>query len=182
MPRNRTLQDLRADSKHVLYEARQLNDVVRALAGSSLVPPERGEPPTWLVNALLENVGLHARALILFLYDQPREQYPDDVLAIDYIPEWPSIRPPESEFLHEVRDRVGKEMAHLTRRRATIADELRGWSFGKVHTEVAEVLREFIVHVPEDRVRPGWRRDAWRTLPGHVRGHEHFDAPPPPGL
>ena len=174
----RTLDDLRADSEHVLYEARQLDDVVQALAGPTLTPPEQGQPPDWMVNALLNDIGLHARALILFLYGRPTKKYPDDVLAVDYLPEWPSVRPPQSEFLREVRKRVGEEMAHITRRRATIPDELRAWSFGKVHNAVGEVLREFIVRVPEDRVQPGWRRDAWRTLPGHVRGNKHFNEPP----
>lgn len=177
----RTSDELSADSQHVLYEARQLDDVVRALAGSELTPPEQGEQPVWASNALLENVGLHARALILFLYDKPKKSYPDDVLALDYVCEWPSVRPAESDFLREVRERVGAEMAHITRRRTTLAEALRAWSYGKVHVAVAEVLREFILLVPEDLVQPGWRGDIWRTLPGHVRGQKHFSDPPPPG-
>ncbi|MGC1815520.1 MAG: hypothetical protein WA696_15385, partial [Solirubrobacterales bacterium] len=103
-PRHRTFVDLRADSKHVLYEAQQLDNVVRGLMGTDL--DASAKVPDWLTNALLENVGLHARALILFLYDKPRQKFPDDVLAVDYVPEWPGVRPAESEFLRDVRDRV----------------------------------------------------------------------------
>ncbi|MGA6946618.1 MAG: hypothetical protein WBZ00_02575 [Solirubrobacterales bacterium] len=42
------------------------------------------------------------------------------------------------------------------------------------------MLAKFIALVPDEKVQDGWRKAAWRTLPGHVRGHEQFDNPPPP--
>jgi hypothetical protein len=180
----RTKNELIADSPHVLYEAQQLDNVVKGLIGIDTDP--NAKVPQWMVNAFLEDVGLHARTLILFLYDKPRDRFPDEVLAVDYVPEWASIRPAESNFLKEVRERVGAEMAHITRRRATIAEEMRGWSYGKVQGEVGEVLAQFATLVPEDVVKPGWREAAWEAIPGFARvaavGREHFDKPPaPPG-
>jgi hypothetical protein len=102
----------------------------------------------------------------------------DDVIADDYLPDWPELRPEITPLLTEVRERVGKEMAHITRRRATLADEARGWRYSKVHTEVAEAFREFIVRVPEAKVQDRWREEAWLTLPGHVRGTKDFSRPP----
>jgi hypothetical protein len=180
----RTRDELVADSPHVLYEAQQLDNVVTGLISIDTDP--NAKVPQWMVNAFLDDVGLHARALILFLYDKPNDRFPDEVLAADYVPEWPSTRPAESEFLKEVRERVGMEMAHVTRRRATIAEEVKGWQYGKVQGDVGEVFARFVAKVPEDVVEPGWREAAWQAIPGFARvaavGHEHFDKqPPPPG-
>jgi hypothetical protein len=100
-------------------------------------------------NALLESVVLHARGLIEFAYsDHPRA---DDVVASDFLPTWPDVRPPMTDFLKEVKRRTDKEMMHITRARS-IAEQLRGWSYGKVHNELSVVLAEFIVRVPDGKV------------------------------
>jgi hypothetical protein len=58
-----------------------------------------------------------------------------------------------SDFLGEVKRRADKEMMHLTRS-GSIADEVRQWSYGKVHSHIAELLRLF-VDVQCDPAAPG---------------------------
>lgn len=139
-------EELREDSHHVLYEMEQMAGAVERLAGlraAGQSGPEVDE------NALLESVVLHARGLIEFVYsDHPRA---DDVVASDFLPTWPDVRPPMTDFLKEVKRRTDKEMMHITRARS-IAEQLRGWSYGKVHNELSVVLAEFIVRVPATKV------------------------------
>ena len=40
---------------------------------------------------------------------------------------------------------------HITRERS-IAEQLRGWKYGRLHNELSRVLAEFIVRVPNTKV------------------------------
>lgn len=147
MPRKQpTDEELREDSHHVLYEMEQMAGAVQRLAvlrAAGQNGPEIDE------NALLESVVMHARSLIEFAYSaNPR---PDDVVAIDFLPAWPDLRPKMSDFLGEMKRRTDKEMMHITRERS-IAEQLRGWKYGRVHNELPIVLAEFIVRVPNTKV------------------------------
>jgi hypothetical protein len=139
-------EELREDSHHVLYEMEQMSGAVERLAGlraAGQSGPEVDE------NALMESVVLHARGLIEFAYsDHPRD---DDVVASDFLQDWPDVRPPMTDFLKEVKRRTDKEMMHITRARS-IAEQLRGWSYGKLHNELSTVLAEFIVRVQDTKV------------------------------
>lgn len=161
-------EELREDSHHLLYEMEQMAGAVQRLAGLRVAGQNAPEVDE---NALLESVVMHARGLIEFAYsDYPR---PDDVVATDFLPDWPNLRPPITDFLAEVKKRTDKEMMHITRERS-IAEQLRGWKYGRVHTELSIVLAEFIVRVPSTKVIesfPKRSRDAFPIT--RQRDHDH---------
>jgi hypothetical protein len=152
-------EELREDSHHVLYEMEQMAGAVQRLAGLRATGQNGPEVDE---NALLESVVMHARGLIEFAYsDRPR---PDDVVAIDFLPDWPEVRPPMSGFLAEVKKRTDKEMMHITRERS-IAQQLRGWKYGRVHNALSAVLAEFIVRVPKEKVIDSFPKRARDAFP-----------------
>jgi len=153
--------DLQEDSHHVLYEMEQLAGAVNRLAG---IAAAGQKPPDIDANALLENVALHARALIEFAYGDPKKARSDDVIAADFLPEWPDIRPEMTDFLEEVKWRVGKEMMHITRARS-IAEEVRRWKYGRIYNELSNILTGFIVQVPPEKVQPNFPVRAMNAFP-----------------
>jgi hypothetical protein len=109
--KKRSDEALRKDSHHVLYEIEQLNEAVKLLASMALTD---AEVPRSVKNLLLENIVLHARGLIEFIYGNPDTAREDDIIAADFLPSWPEDRPDMSDFLGEVKRRADKEMMHLT--------------------------------------------------------------------
>jgi len=153
--------ELKLDSHHVLYEIEQLDGAVKRLAGlraSGQQAPEVDE------NALLESIAVHARALIEFVWADPELARPDDVVASDFVPEWPAIRPEMSEFLRGVKRQADKQIMHITRERS-IAEAVRQWRYGKVYNELAEVLAQFVTRVPAEKVQSDFRRRAAAAIP-----------------
>jgi hypothetical protein len=163
MPR-RQLNDaeLIEDSHHVLYEMQQLTGAVQQLASAAIDPEAR--LPDSVGNALLENVAMHGRALIEFAYptgDSPRS---DDVAAVDFLPSWPTIRPPIDDYLSEIKRRADKEIMHITRARSILPED-RTWQYGEIHNHLAPVLVLFIVEVPSTKVKPEFPREARAAFP-----------------
>jgi hypothetical protein len=149
MRANRTLQELKETSKHLHYEFWMLCEVVSV--------QRRGSPTVAINNALLESVGVHARVLLHFLYDeQPRT---DDVVASDYISNWHDVRPKKTEFLDRLSARVGKEIAHLTYARLHVEPSLKGWDSKGIACAIDEVLGKFLRLVPHDLLDDIWDRN-----------------------
>ena len=154
-------EELRKDSHHVLYEIEQLSGAVARLSDqrrSGEQVPEVDE------NALLESIAVHARALIEFAYADPDTARSDDVIAADFLPDWPQIRPPESKFLRQMKVQADKQIMHITRER-TIAEDVRQWKYGRVHTELQLILADFIRQVPDDKVIPRFPKAARAAFP-----------------
>jgi hypothetical protein len=160
--RPRTIEQLHADSRHVRYELWMLGRLTEILAGFEI---SGSRPPLEIDNAILEALITHARALIEFLYQDPETAHANLVLATDYNPEWPERRPELSGFLREVRSRADQEISHITRRRATIADDARKWGYGKVAAAVGEVMREFLKLTPAEQFADGIREEMWGRCP-----------------
>jgi hypothetical protein len=157
-----TDRELIEDSHHVLYEMEQMTGAVNQLASAELNPDN--PLPDVLSNALIENVAMHGRALIEFAYPTQDNPRPDDVAAVDFLPDWPNIRPPLSTFLKEVKRRADKEIMHVTRARS-IDPAKRTWQYGVIHNELAPVMALFIVEVPNSKVKPEFPRQARAVFP-----------------
>ena len=121
MPRKRPSDDRlrRFAEEHLLYEAGMLYEVTGKLMNRHY------EHDPVVQNALLESFGVHNRNLIDFLWrDHPMKR--TDAIARDWIERW---QPPEmSERLAHVKDRVGKEMVHLSYNRLDVRQEQKGWT------------------------------------------------------
>jgi hypothetical protein len=170
--RERTVEELVADSEHVLYEIEML-----AAMHAELDPSKNRGLARGIHNARLESLTIHARALIGFLYADLGRVGADDVIADDYLSEWPTVRPEGSFYLREVKERTDKEVAHITRVRAELSatsteasgDRLNaepyGWMTGEAYYAVAQVFAEFIERVPAEKVIDGWHDRARAALP-----------------
>jgi hypothetical protein len=139
--------------EHVLYEVWMLRGLTDRLLEVLAHDREAGGRDTgWLElptrNAQVESFAIHARALLEFFYkpDRPR---PDDALARHYCPRgW---EPPKvGESLEVVKQRVGKEVAHLTYGRALLTEEARLWKYAAIWLDLATVLRTFLEHASPD--------------------------------
>ena len=172
----RSTDELRALSEHVLYDVQLFNRAVERLASHSITP----SLPWDVEMVLLEGFATHARALTEFLY-RDRARRADDGLAAEYFDngEWARLRPRRPSELRQIPTRVGREIVHITYHRIRISEAAKAWNYGQVATALGGVVRVFVENVPEERVVPQFRKDAWEALPGHVRGREHFYKPPP---
>jgi hypothetical protein len=138
--------------KHLLYEAGMLYEVTIKLMN------RHHEDDPVLENALLESFGVHNRNLIDFLWlDRPMKA--TDAIARDWIEGW---QPPEmSERLANVKDRVGKEMVHLSYNRLDLSEDEKGWTVLGIGPEVIGAFGKFATEVPDDLVPEDWRGRAY---------------------
>jgi hypothetical protein len=145
--------------EHVLYEAGMLNEVT-----GKLLNRHHHDDPV-VENALLESFGIHSRNLIDFLW-RNRPMKDTDALARDWIEGW---EPPHmSSRLATVKDRVGKEMVHLSYNRLDVPDDEKDWAVLGIGPEVIGAFGKFATEVPEDLVPEGWRgraHSATGTIP-----------------
>jgi hypothetical protein len=112
-----------------------------------------------LENALLESFGIHSRNLIDFLW-HGRPMKDTDAIASDYVADWKA--PAMSERLSRVKDRVSKEMVHLSYNRLNV--EKKGWQVLGIGPEITAAFGTFAVAVPVDRVPEGWHDAAWAAI------------------
>ena len=111
-----------------------------------------------LQNALLESFGIHNRNLIDFLWlEVPMQR--TDAIARDWIERWEA--PAMSERLANVKDRVGKEMVHLSYKRLDVSEDAKGWTVLGIGPEVIGAFVKFATEVPADVVPEGWRDRAY---------------------
>jgi len=105
-------ETLRKMSKHVAYEWDMLVDL------ANLLPGLEGAPNKLVRYACIESFLMHARQLLLFLYEGPTRKRDDDVYAVQYAATWATVRPKEvPPSLLEMKDAVDKRVAHLTTQR-----------------------------------------------------------------
>jgi hypothetical protein len=138
--------------EHLLYEAGMLYEVTGKLMN------RHHEDDRVVQNALLESFGVHNRNLIDFLWvDGPMKD--TDAIARDWIEGWEA--PEMSERLANVKDRVGKEMVHLSYNRLDVAEDEKGWTVLGIGPEVVGAFGKFATEVPDDLVPEGWRGRAY---------------------
>jgi hypothetical protein len=143
---------LRDVSQHLYYEYSTFRTLSQALRNPLF---HKGA----VKNALLESFAIHARVLLFFLFaDNPQK---DDVIAEDFLtnPEqWPQIRGEMPDALKLVKQRVGKEIAHLTYARLDVTPDTKGWKFLAIADAVKQLVDTFITRVPPEHLAPAWER------------------------
>jgi hypothetical protein len=155
--------------QHLLYEAGMLYEVTGKLMN------RHHEDDLVVQNALLESFGIHNRNLIDFLWlDRPLK--PTDAIAGDWIEGWEA--PEMSERLASVKERVGKEMVHLSYNRLDVSEDAKGWTVLGIGPEVIGAFGKFATEVPDDLVPEGWRGRAYSATgmirPEHVKELEQY--------
>src|SRR4051794_16518894 len=125
--------------EHLLYEAGMLYEVT-----GKLMNRHHGDDPV-VQNALLESFGIHNRNLIDFLW-LGRPMKDTDAVACDWIERWEA--PEMSERLANVKDRVGKEMVHLSYNRLDVPEDEKGWTVLGIGPEVIGAFAKFATEVP----------------------------------
>jgi hypothetical protein len=132
--------------KHLRYEIRMFKATAQLLMRGGLPEGEHR-------NAVLESFTIHARILLQFFH--PYGLGSDEMIAADYFRdpvEWKRARGRLPDALAAVRNRVGKEIAHLTYDRVDISDEAKRWSLADMHTAVSTLIDRFI-----ETVEPRYR-------------------------
>jgi hypothetical protein len=137
----RTADELQTILPHVSYEWAMLKGTIALLATT---PADQ----TVLVNALIESCTIHARALMAFLY--PGARHPDDVLAEDFFVagDWERQRPPAPPEFGPARNRVNKEIAHLTYTRRAVTPEIKSWELVSLGNAILRIMDIFFGALP----------------------------------
>jgi hypothetical protein len=148
--RHRTDEELRAVAEHLYYEVGMFLNLAKVLATGAL-----GEGS--LNNAVLESFTVHPRVLLEFLFGENLRD--DDVVADDFLGSegrWANLAGEIPPILNAVRQRVGKEIAHLTYARVSVTPEAKHWHFLEIAAAMQSVLERLLAVVPRTRLGPSW--------------------------
>lgn len=113
---------------------------------------------TYCTNMALETFLFHARNLMEFFYYD--KKYPTDARAYDFLKdkaEWEKIKPKETDSIEKIKDRSGKEIAHLTYKRIYGTPPEKKWDCSEIRKDILKIVNIFLDHLPEkymgDRLR-----------------------------
>jgi hypothetical protein len=154
MPYTPTPIEIAAALSDVAYEIEQI------LGG--LVTWAPTDPITH--NARLEALLLHTRVLLDFFEHSRREH--DNVLATDY--EFSAASVPLDPKL---RERLNKDLAHLTYSRQQRLGPAKGWNLKQLLTPLLERCSQFADHVVATRLNslPADQQLRWRELAASLK-------------
>lgn len=169
-------------SDHLLYDIEMVAGLVERLRRHRVLlettPRSAGALANELFdlagrNADIEAFGVHARALVDFLYGSPRHE---DAVAADFFDDaaaWRRLRPKKPAALSNINARVGAEIAHLSFRRSAPA---KTWPYEAIWRALADVLRVFVENATVGRIGAEAQDRAREVLalrePDPVRGLE----------
>jgi hypothetical protein len=131
---------------HLFYEIDMCRRTASLLAGA---------PDGVLNNVLVESYAIHLRALIEFLYGNPK--HTDDLSAIDYVREqkpWLDARGAIPAPLKDARDRAHKQIAHFTKKRFADGARQKQWQPGLEIPALVAGLRLFLKHADHRKLHP----------------------------
>jgi hypothetical protein len=138
---------------HVWYEVAMFFGIVDMV--SRQVICARSEEEAKILNSsLIEAFAVHFRNVLDFLYnDHPR---PTDVVAADFCASdsWKDARPPLSQFLQGHRDRMNKQIGHLTTERYTGDAPEKRWPFQDLANAVRPLLTLFVAQARPSALSP----------------------------
>ena len=107
-------------------------------------------------NAVLESFAIHARSLLDFFYAYGRD---DDVIAEHFFSsatEWINARPPKTrEQLKKIKDRVNKEVAHLTYARQNVKS--KKWPYKSIRRDLNRAFSVFLRLIPDNLLGKRWK-------------------------
>ena len=139
----RTDEELKKISRDVSYEIVMMQGAAAAFCGVSVSEHV-------LKNLALEGFLLHLRNLRDFFYSKTAK--PDDVLAADFFEDphkWQSVRPPLATVVEEKRDRLNRQLAHLSYSRLSFQ---KSWgNIGEMLSEVMKTVSAFLRSLPQEK-------------------------------
>ena len=144
-------QLMRWAHEHLVYEAGMLTHAVEKVADRQLSDQDH--------NAVMESFAIHVRCLRAFLWGKQRPDHPEDAFASDFCDPglWETSRPPLPAALKAIegkRQRVGREIVHLTYHRLDIKAETKDWDLTGLLHAIAEGLHEFAKVAKPERLHP----------------------------
>jgi hypothetical protein len=159
-----TKDRIRAASVHLKYEVQAMRRTREHL--KDLGTPSSGmtEDKRRDINAYLESFTVHVRALTDFLYPKVTAR-PTDVQAQHYCSNWPSICGTIPPLLDDARERVGREIVHLTYRRLDVTPAQKQWFLDHVSQPLEEKLEHFARHADSQLLDP----EAMAVLLGKIQ-------------
>lgn len=115
-------------------------------------------------NATVESFAIHTRALLQFFFSEEFRTLGTDTVADEFFDSsesWRKIRAQDwDDELAELRDRVGREIAHITSFRNVYPIEDKLWSVREILLEIAGLAKRFLDAVPEHFRPDGWSLEA----------------------
>ena len=129
-------------------------------SGSPFSPPSSDEYEIALRNALIESYAVHLRSLLDFFFLDKPNRKKTDVIAADYFEdpnEWIENRPEMSQGqLQGIKDRVSKEVAHITINRIDKSPSDKIWPVIKYKEIVLEAKSAFDLCVDRSLLSDKW--------------------------
>jgi hypothetical protein len=140
--------------EHLVYEAAMLSHAVDKFANKDLSDQDH--------NAFLESFAVHVRCLRGFLWGSRTKAKPDDAFASDFCAPgvWEQSKPTLPDALSRIegkRQRIGREIVHLTYHRLDIEAETKDWDLTALMAAIAEGLHRFAKVAKEERLDPRTR-------------------------
>lgn len=137
-----TQNQVRQGLDHVYYEIEQLNNLLEMQKISFKTLSNDPSLALTLDNAKFEAMLFHLRTLIDFFECPYSNRYKDDILSEDY--GFPS-RP--TGVSDADKERINKELAHLTYSRPALDAPNRGWMPWTLIPPVLKRCKEFCAHI-----------------------------------
>ena len=130
--------------EHLYYEVFMLTGVLRIYTDQGSLMGN-----TFLENTTLEAFGHHLRNLIDFLYPDYYKAKKDDVVSDHFlteekVAEWRAKRGTLSCAMNRARERINKEMAHLTKKRKQSTPEKDWRNIVELTGQVGKALDSFL--------------------------------------
>jgi hypothetical protein len=144
--RNQNLSDadlMDYSAVHLLYEFQYL--------WFSAKEVRQFRSPQSMSSVLIESFGIHLRNLIDFFCTPTGSEQPDDVIASDYCLGWSE---PLSSTLKTAKERVNKELSHLTLKRKSERDPSKPWNIDGLYTEVMAIAQRFVSQASSAKLSP----------------------------
>jgi hypothetical protein len=120
-------------------------------------------------NAFVESFAIHVRCLRDFLWGKRGPHNPEDAFASDFCDPgvWetgPPALPAALKAIEGKRQRIGREIVHLTYHRLDIKAETKDWDLTELMRAIADGLHEFAKVAKPERLHPKLRPDRlWRS-------------------
>jgi hypothetical protein len=121
--------------EHLMYELNILRWLVDTIPNT---------PKSFQLSAYLASFATHLRGLIDFLYTEPKNAQPDDVVAADFFNS-PGVWNPgfPSASLSAARTRMNKEVGHMTYKRKAGMDLTKPWPVSDLFNEIVPIVQQF---------------------------------------
>jgi len=113
-------------------------------------------------NALIVAQTVHARAVIGFLDGDPNRAKHDDVIAVEFVPDWNWTK--AGRHLLPIKRRINKEIAHAT----TDPPIGKEWRIHAIPLAVSNAFGAFLEEA-EGAIPPDLCKKAWEAMPDVVR-------------